>query len=263
MFSAEWLALREPVDHEARSLRLARFVARAVSAGNGTSVLDLACGTGSNLRYLYHHLGRPQRWLLVDYDPALLERAARDGRFVNELDTRCLDLNDLRDDLFEARTLVTASALLDLVSESWVRRLATRCAAHHAAVLFALTYDGRSECDPAEPEDELVRDLTTRHQHLDQGFGPGLGPDAIAAAADALSAQGYDIHRDRSDWVIEPDRGALQRELVNGWAEAAIQMAPASESAIRDWQRRRLAYVDERASRIVVGHEDLAAVPSA
>src|SRR5689334_5888016 len=98
MFSADWLALREPVDHEARSLRLARFVARAVSTGQGTSVLDLACGTGSNLRYLYHHLGRPQRWLLIDHDPVLLEHAARDGRFVDELQTRCLDLNDLRDE---------------------------------------------------------------------------------------------------------------------------------------------------------------------
>lgn len=260
MFSAEWLALREPVDHEARSLRLARFVARAVSTGTGTAVLDLACGTGSNLRYLYHHLGRPQRWLLVDYDPALLDRAARDGRLVNELDTRCLDLNDLRDDLFEGRTLVTAAALLDLVSESWLHRLAARCAAHHAAVLFALTYDGRIECEPADPEDALVRDLTTRHQHLDKGFGPGLGPDAIAAAADAFAAAGYDIHRDRSDWIVEPDRVDLQRELITGWAAAAIEMAPASEDAIRGWERRRLAHVDERASRIVVGHEDFAAL---
>lgn len=261
MFSADWLALREPVDHEARSLRLARFVARAVSTGQGTSVLDLACGTGSNLRYLYHHLGRPQRWLLIDHDPVLLEHAARDGRFVDELQTRCLDLNDLRDELLDGRTLVTASALLDLVSERWLRSLAATCGAHAASVLLALTYDGRIECDPPEPEDELIRDLTTRHQHLDKGFGPGLGPDAIGGAIDAFTAAGYDIHRDRTDWVVGPDRGALQRELIRGWADAAVDMAPASADAIRDWHRRRLTHVDERTSRIVVGHEDLAAVP--
>lgn len=260
MFSAEWLALREPVDHEARSLRLARFVARAVSTGDGTSVLDLATGTGSNLRYLHPVLGRPQRWLLVDHDAALLERAARDRRLVDELQTRNSDLATLDDALFEGRTLVTASALLDLVSRSWLDSLASRCAAHGASVLFALTYDGRIACDPPEPEDDLVRRLTTEHQHLDKGFGPGLGPDAVAAASEAFRAAGYDLHRDRSDWLVDVNRDRLQRELIAGWAAAAIELEAARTEEIRDWERRRLAHVDAQESTIVVGHEDLAAI---
>ena len=261
MFSAEWLALREPLDHEARSVRLARFVAGTVSTGTGTAVLDLGCGTGSNLRYLYHLLGRPQRWLLTDRDADLLAHAARDGRLVNELTTRCIDLTELHDDLFEGRALVTASALLDLVPEAWIRALASRCAAHRATVLVALTYDGRIECDPVEPEDTLVRDLTTRHQHLDKGFGgPGLGPEAIGIAVSAFSAAGYEVHRDRSDWIVDADHDALQRELIKGWADAAAEIEPSRAETIRDWQRRRLAHVDEHASRIVVGHEDIAAV---
>jgi hypothetical protein len=228
--------------------------------GQGTSVLDLATGTGSNLRYLHPHLGRPQRWLLVDHDPALLEHAARDRRLVEELETRCADLSTFDDAMFEGRVLVTASALLDLVSLRWVEDLAARCVAHRASVLFALTYDGRIECDPVEPEDDLVRALTTQHQHLDKGFGPGLGPEAVAAAVNAFQSAGYDIHRDRADWIVDASHDRFQRELIRGWADSATEMAPDRAPEIRGWQRRRLAHVDAQESRIVVGHEDLAAI---
>jgi hypothetical protein len=262
MFSAEWLARREPADHNARSLRLTRDVAAAV-ADRGASVLDLACGTGSNLRYLSRELARPQHWLLVDHDQRLLELAARDDGLADDLATRCHDLNDLSEDLFTQRTIVTASALLDLVSDDWIHALATRCAAHRAIVLFALNYDGRIECQPAEPEDALVRDLTTRHQHLDKGFGPGLGPDAIAVAARTFAEAGYDVRRERSDWILDVAYAELQRELIIGWADAAIEMMTADETRLRDWQRRRLAHVDAGGSRIIVGHEDIAALAPA
>src|SRR5690606_10346168 len=129
-----------------------------------------------------------QDWLLVDHDPALLRtaRAAIDrshegpagnggeapltmvtnGR-VCRVSFRCADLARLDEELFEGRTLVTASALLDLVSAGWVERLAQRCRAQRAAVLLVLTYDGRMHADPAEPEDAMVRDLVARHQHTD------------------------------------------------------------------------------------------------
>jgi hypothetical protein len=41
--------------------------------------------------------------------------------------------------MFSRQHLVTASALLDLVSESWMKTLAARCRDAGAAVLFALT----------------------------------------------------------------------------------------------------------------------------
>jgi hypothetical protein len=47
--------------------------------------------------------------------------------------------------------------------------------------------------------------------------------------------------------------------LIDGWAQAAIEMAPDRSATIARWRERRLAHVDARHSRIVVGHDDLAA----
>jgi hypothetical protein len=47
--------------------------------------------------------------------------------------------------------------------------------------------------------------------------------------------------------------------LIQGWAQAATEMAPARRGAIDDWLQRRLAHVDAGRSRIVVNHVDLVA----
>jgi hypothetical protein len=82
-----------------------------------------------------------------------------------QIESRSLDLNSLDDvDMFAGRHLVTASALLDLVSEQWLSLLAARCREAGAAALFAMTYNGGSSCPPAEPEGEVIRELLNRHQ---------------------------------------------------------------------------------------------------
>src|SRR5512145_1693945 len=107
-------------------------------------------------------------------------RAAPAGVQVRKL------LLDLAQDLealpLDGRDLVTAAALLDLVSASWLARLATRCAAVRADVLFALTYDGRIEWSPAIDGDARMCELVNLHQRTDKGFGPALGPAATTEA---------------------------------------------------------------------------------
>ena len=106
-FSADWLALREPADHAARSVDLTRAVLDALPRDRPLRVLDLAAGTGSNLRYLSGAVpersgrGRARQWLLVDHDPALLARVPK----TPGVETRCLDLATLddRDDLRRPR----------------------------------------------------------------------------------------------------------------------------------------------------------------
>src|SRR3974390_1267119 len=121
-FSAEWLALREPVDATSRWMRLTRVVAEALPRYRGVDVLDLGAGTGANVRYLAGKLPLPQRWLLVDHDERLLRLAPK------VWPSRRLDLHEavLDGSLFKGRALVTASALLDLVSDAWLEALVSR-----------------------------------------------------------------------------------------------------------------------------------------
>ena len=51
-FSAAWLQLREPADHRCAFGRAHDRACSKRSRVDGLRILDLACGTGSNLRYL-------------------------------------------------------------------------------------------------------------------------------------------------------------------------------------------------------------------
>ena len=268
-FSADWLALREPADHAARSASITQAAFEALPRDTPMRILDLAAGTGSNFRYLGSagadlragpEPGRSGRstWLLVDHDPALLARVPASP----DVETRCLDLSTLDDcAIFEGRSLVTASALLDLVSEDWLRALAARCAGSGAAVLFALSYDGRIICTPEDPDDAAVVASVNEHQRTDKGFGPALGPDATDVAARCFEAVGYQVRRAASDWLLAPEARALQSQLIEGWAQAASEMSPVRARVIDGWRDRRLAHVAAGWSEITVGHDDFAAWP--
>ena len=246
--------------------------------------LDLASGTGSNVRYLAERLPPRQDWLLVDDDPELIAQAParmsewaaahaceahvepggvmlQGDRLKCRVQVRRVDVADLTAAaIFHGRQLVTASALLDLVSEPWLRGLAVRCREHASAVLFALNYDGRIHCLPEEAGDEHIRDLVNRHQRRDKGFGTALGPEAAATAERLFAAAGYQVQRQPSDWVLSPDELSLQEALIDGWAQAAAELAPAESASIQDWRTRRLAHLERGRSRLRVGHQDVAAV---
>ena len=284
---SHWLRLREPADHAARSEALTRSIAGALPSGKPLSVLDLGTGTGSNVRYLAERLPGRQRWLAVDRSAALLaelpgrisswgaargyETRTEPGRciirgvhFECDVETRQMDLGTLDDrEIFAGRDIVTASALLDLVSEPWLRALAAHCRAEGVAALFAITYNGRFSCTPVEAEDNDVRDLMNRHQKRDKGWGGrAAGPDADACAERCFAEAGYQVRREPSDWTLGPAEGDVQRLLIDGWAEAATEMAPDRAATIASWRARRLAHVAAGRSRIVVGHGDLAAWPA-
>jgi hypothetical protein len=284
-FSADWLALREPADLAARSVRAARTLASKLRTDREVGIVDLGAGTGANLRFLMSHLRARQRWTLVDRDPALLARLpervkswaaahgyeitsdqgvllARGAQLECRISTREMDLAaDGAEALEEGCAVVTASALLDLVSQDWLDRLVVACARRRSCALFALTYDGRIDCGPPDAEDERIRDLVNLHQRTDKGFGPALGPEATTAARACFTRAGYEVQVEASDWVLEDEHAELQRQLIRGWADAAREIARDHAPAIEHWRDRRLGHVDAGRSRIIVGHTDLVASP--
>jgi len=260
---SSWLALREAADQAARSTRITDAVVTRLPTVRPLRVLDLGTGTGANIRFLSPRLPAPQQWLAVDAEGSLLAELRSRTHVPGEIETRCAELGPVPPvDIFEGRQLVTASALLDLVSDAWIRSIADRCRAERAVALFALNYNGASHCLPAEPEDDDIRELMNRHQRRsDQGFGRAAGPDAIESAARSFAAVGYEVERAVTNWTLVPEMRELQRQLIEGWVAAATEMAPDRRASITDWRTRRLAHVDANCSHIVVGHEDLAAWP--
>jgi hypothetical protein len=246
-FGAEWLRLREPYDHAARSATLAARFAAAV--GPSPDLIDLGAGAGSNLRYLAPRLPASQRWLLVDRDAALLAQACPAPAQV-----RCQVL-DLAKEMPElgSRTGVTAAALLDLASPAWLDRLARWC--RGLPILMALTVDGRLVWQPEEPEDEAVRARFFAHQRTDKGFGPALGPAAAQHLRERLEAAGQRVVLAPSDWRLGPADAPLLGAALEGII--AVQ-----DSAIERWARERRRQLTTGKLRLTVGHVDLLALPA-
>lgn len=266
-FSAEWLALRAAADRRARSpalLRAAcRHLHRQTPAAARLRIVELGAGTGSMLPVLAPRLPSPQCWTLVDEDPALLAAAqvpaGHAGKVVLRRVRADLAESGVLPGLLRKVGLVTASALLDLVSPQWCRQL-VRAAARPGMVLHAaLSYDGRIILDPADPLDRTVRALFNRHQRTDKGFGPALGPAAAATLARIAATAGAAVQTAGSDWRLGPADCALLRPLLDGWAQAAAEIAPHLADAIAGWRARRSAQIDAGRLRVRVGHRDVLA----
>ena len=264
-FSAEWLALRESHDLRARSPAVLEAVAAFFRSFGAVTVVDLACGTGSTVRALGSHLPARQHWDLVDSDRHLLALACGGNTAGNvRLNAVPFDLNgDLASVLDGGKHLITMSALLDLVSETWLDRFARHAAACALPVYAALTYDGRADFSPSDPLDDKITSAVNAHQRTDKGFGPALGPSAAVEAISRFEALGYQVVQGDSDWVIGPADREMQRELLSGWAHAATEIDALPLRDIDDWLARRKEMVEAGASTLRVGHVDFFAAPMA
>jgi len=274
-FSAQWLSLREPVDHAARSDRIREVMLADLHKRHGDSlgglrVLDLGCGSGSNLRALAPWLGDNQHWTLVDYDQDLLNAAQlvlrdwahevvqahgqtlvlRHGDAQITVTCRRADLvSELPELLAQPVDLVSAAALFDLVSAPWVDRFV----AHLAAPLYAvLSFDGHMRWLPEHPMDATVTDAFSRHQQQDKGFGKALGPDASSYLAQALLDRGFNVQTDKSPWRVESLPSAFHDMLIQGIANAGVELGALSSEEMAQWLGSR-----QVAQQCIIGHDDL------
>ncbi|GLZ12069.1 trans-aconitate methyltransferase [Actinomadura sp. NBRC 104425] len=275
-----WLELREDADAEARAAGLLDPL-RAHLAGRAARPLvvrDLGCGTGSMARWLAGRLPGPQHWVLYDHDPALLAlaaarlpaRTADGGAVTAEAHRR--DITRLRAADLAGTSLVTASALLDLLTGPEVAGLAEACAGAGVPALLVLSVVGRVELAPADPLDGAIAEAFNAHQRRSRGApvpvtlprttARKLGPDAVDAAAEAFARAGMAVHRRPSPWRLGPARAALTAEWLRGWVRYAVEQRPALAAPAGPYLRRRLRQCAAGELRAVVGHEDLLALPA-
>lgn len=271
-FNADWLALREPVDHASRHPGLAAQLRDHFAGRSSLAVVDLGCGTGSNLRAMAALLPLRQHWHLIDGDVDLLTAARRclgdwadnvrptaagielhkDSRQIEvsferaDLTVRSLDFTDLGCDL------VTAAALFDLVSRDWLERLAICSARRRVPLYSVLNYDGSAQWWPCEPLDERVLAAFNRHQRGDKGFGPALGPMAGQTLVELMTGHGYSAASGDSPWELTGQHGELIGRVTHGFAQAATEIEPEAREAFAQWAVSRSAV-----TRATIGHQDV------
>lgn len=255
-FSADWLTLREPLDLAARDKGLLREAIRLLPARGG-SILDLGAGTGSTFRAFASAECGLHDWRLVDNDADLLAEAKRLCGANVEIEQA--DLGDLDGISFEQTDLVTASALLDLCPESWLRALAARVVDANAVFYAALNYDGDIHWRPVLPDDARMIAAFDRHQATDKGLGPALGPDAGRRIEKIFAELGYSVSRALSPWRIGPSMRDMHAAFIDGMASAVIETAEVDASTVREWVHDRKKLQPE--ATCVVGHLDLLARP--
>ena len=265
--SPDWLALREPADAAARARDLAQQLARWLTPGAGLIVHDLGGGTGSMGRWLAPLLPGAQHWVIHDLDEALLDLAAdrppgpaADGATVT-VEPRRSDILRLTPRDLAGGGLITASALLDMLTEHELTALITLCGDAGCPVLFALSVVGRVELAPAEPLDHRITAAFNAHQRRETERGALLGPGAAAVAAAAFARRGAEVLVRDSPWRLGERDAELVREWLRGWVGAASEQEPALSDEATAYSRRRLAQIASGRLEVTVGHADLLVLP--
>jgi hypothetical protein len=263
----EWLTLREPADAAARAAELVEEIRSHLPADRGVAVHDLGSGTGSMARWLAVLLAGPQHWVLYDRDEELLAHAAAnpppggaDGTPVT-VEVRRRDITRLDAEELAGADLVTASALLDMMTAEELDRLLVTCAGAGCPVLFALTVTGHVELTPSDPFDRYVTDAFNAHQRRRSGGRRLLGPDAVDAAVDGFTRLGFDVVVRPSPWRLGAGQSALAAEWFMGWVDAACEQHPELSAVAPAYARRRLAEAAAGRLSVVVHHQDLLARP--
>jgi hypothetical protein len=262
-----WLALREPADAAARACDLVEHLVRHVPATGRRVIHDLGSGTGAMGRWLAPLLPGPQHWVLHDRDGDLLKVAAADllgpaadGAAVT-VEARRSDITRLHPGDLADATLITASALLDLLTEDELAGLVAICGGAGCPALLTLNVVGHVDLIPADPLDRRVAAAFDAHQRRTTERGHLLGPDAVAVTIEEFGRLAAEVLVRPSPWRLGASEADLAAEWFAGWVGAACEQQPDLAAETDGYTHRRLAEARAGELAVTVEHADLLVLP--
>ena len=267
-FSIEWLNLREASDHKARDRHLLKTAANWLNdlKSKDKVIVDLGSGTGSTIRGLqrYTTLAPSIQWRLVDNDPELLAEAVHRHSEEYSIESFLVDLSATQKLPLESASLITASALLDLVSSNFIRDLCQlikeKNEGRPLGFYSALNYDGCIKWTPFHSLDAAILMNFNADQRRDKGFGPALGPDATDFLKTQFHSTKFQCLSAKSPWLLGSADYLLAESLINGISDVAIQTDGLTNSDIQDWKTYRIKNI--RTGTCYLGHTDILVLPS-
>jgi hypothetical protein len=264
--SSDWLAVRETEDAAARSTALADAAASLLRPGPVT-VHDLGSGTGSMARWLAPRLPGPQTWVLHDWNADLAAQAAalgvprdREGRAVT-LRSSVEPLDELTAADLAGASLVTASALLDVLTAEEAHAIVGACVASRTPTLFSLSVTGEVALRPRHALDRRVADAFNAHQRREVDGRRLLGPYAGRIVGGLFRLSGWNVRRALTTWRLSDRDPRLLAEWFEGWIAAAEEQDPRLAREAAPYRRLRRAQAARGGLSAVVYHLDLLAWP--
>ena len=203
-FSAAWLELREPYDRRARNAAGDR------RGGGGARGPAFGDDRRSRLRHRLDvsradaaHPDPGRTGGLFDNDLSLLARTPQSSPPNVNVATVPIDLSlDLEAALDGPVDLVTTSALLDLVSDEWLRAARGRDRGAAAAGLCGAELRRARRDDAGRFRGQKNHRRGQRASAHRQGLRSGAGTEAARTAVERFERVGYSVLQGQSDWVF-------------------------------------------------------------
>lgn len=270
--SVDWLSLREAEDARARSDALADAVPGLLNRGRGHRrggivVHDLGSGTGSMMRWLAPRLPGPQTWVLHDWNASLTARASEGPRTHDgagrpvELLSRIGELHALDSHALRGASLVTASALLDVLTAAEAHAIVDACVAAGAPVLLSLSVTGDVGLTPWDRRDIRYTRAFNAHQRREVDGRSLLGRYGAPLVLGLFRQAAWHVRTALTSWRLDARDPLLLAEWFDGWIDAAAEQEPALLRETAGYRELRWAQHARGELSARVYHLDLLAWP--
>jgi hypothetical protein len=278
----DWLEERYRLDAEARNKRVEHAVLEAFQRFPTLCVLDVGSGLGANARYYSRLFSSNQEWILVEKSKILSLRAISSLRFwaeanewmteelseglqiwlpekevrIKSINASFFHLSEIVD--LSRINLVTANAVMDLISEDQFVTFAENLISYRIPLLATMNYESMY-FEPEEEEDVEFIALYERHMKRSQEFGSALGPDSTRQIIDFSVKRGFPVIHGQSTWKIEYGDLKMMRFLFRFIHQALSENIRSKGERIRmeAWFRRKWQQVKSHKLKMVVEHSDI------